>query len=610
MAERNDVYTVEKKEVEEDREEYKVELEPLPVTVREERSSTKTKRKPRAFGLSYLVNEHPPWYLCIWLAFQHFLTMLGSTLAIPFILQLPMCFQGNKLVISEILSTIFFVSGIATLLQTTFGVRLPIVQGGGSLAFVGPTFSILSLPQWKCPDLSNADNSTGSTIDSTEVWQIRMREIQGAIMMTGLVQTVIGFAGVVGFFLRFIGPLTIAPTITLMGISLFSEAAESAGKHWGISMMTIAFLVIFSQYLSKFDVPLPAYSRARGFYVARYPLFRSFPIIMAIVSSWVICAIITAAGGFPSDPDNPNYLARTDRELSVLKEAKWFRFPYPGQWGTPTVSYAGVLGMLTGLLASLIESVGDYHACARLSGARPPPKHAMNRGITAEGIGVFVAGAFGCGIDTTAYGENIGAIGITKVGSLRVIQVGGFLFMIFGVLGKFGALFVTIPDPIIGGMFMVMFGMITAVGISNLQYADMNSSRNLFIVGFSLVFGLAVPHYMESHMDAIKTGVEEVDQIVTVLLSTSMAVGCIVPLILDNTIPGTIEERGLVGWGENSTEDKVDEKFEVAPIAVYNLPFGLHRLSKYKFAKYMPFLPYPYDSGRYAGARDQSDTSL
>ena len=87
-----------------------------------------------------------------------------------------------------------------------------------------------------------------------------------------------------------------------------------------------------------------------------------------------------------------------------------------------------------------------------------------------------------------------------------MIQVGGFLFMIFGMLGKFGALFVTIPDPIIGGVFMVMFGMITAVGISNLQYADMNSSRNLFIVGFSLVFGLAVPHYMSDHMDAIQTG--------------------------------------------------------------------------------------------------------
>ena len=93
-------------------------------------------------------------------------------------------------------------------------------------------------------------------------------------------------------------------------------------------------------------------------------------------------------------------------------------------------------------------------------------------------------------------------------------------------------------------------------------------------------------------------GVDEIDQIVTVLLSTSMAVGCIVPLILDNTIPGTLEERGLAGWGENPTEEPVDDKYEVAPIEAYNLPFGLHRLSKYKFAKYMPFLPYPYDNGQ------------
>ena len=78
--------------------------------------------------------------------------------------------------------------------------------------------------------------------------------------------------------------------------------------------------------------------------------------------------------------------------------------------------------------------------------------------------------------------------------------------MVFGVLGKFGALFVTIPEPIIGGVFMVMFGMITSVGISNLQFADMNSSRNLFIIGFSIVFALAVPHYMAQHPNAIDTG--------------------------------------------------------------------------------------------------------
>ena len=78
--------------------------------------------------------------------------------------------------------------------------------------------------------------------------------------------------------------------------------------------------------------------------------------------------------------------------------------------------------------------------------------------------------------------------------------------MIFGVLGKVGAFFTIIPDPVLGGVFMVVFGLIAAVGISNLQFADMNSSRNLFIVGFSIVFGLALPHYMKTHPGAIQTG--------------------------------------------------------------------------------------------------------
>lgn len=71
--------------------------------------------------------------------------------------------------------------------------------------------------------------------------------------------------------------------------------------------------------------------------------------------------------------------------------------------------------MLAGVVASIIESVGDYYACARLSGAPPPPRHAINRGIGMEGIGCLLTGAFGTGNGTTSYSENIGAIGITKV---------------------------------------------------------------------------------------------------------------------------------------------------------------------------------------------------
>lgn len=86
-----------------------------------------------------------------------------------------------------------------------------------------------------------------------------------------------------------------------------------------------------------------------------------------------------------------------------------------GQWGMPTLSLAGVFGIIAGIICSMAESVGDYHACARLSGASPPPRHAINRGIGVEGIGSLLAGAFGTGNGTTSFSENVAALGITKV---------------------------------------------------------------------------------------------------------------------------------------------------------------------------------------------------
>lgn len=78
--------------------------------------------------------------------------------------------------------------------------------------------------------------------------------------------------------------------------------------------------------------------------------------------------------------------------------------------------------------------------------------------------------------------------------------------LVLAVFGKFGALFATIPEPIIGGVFIVMFSMVTAVGISNLQFVDLNSVRNLFIIGFSLFFGLVIPKWIKKNTDVIDTG--------------------------------------------------------------------------------------------------------
>ena len=85
------------------------------------------------------------------------------------------------------------------------------------------------------------------------------------------------------------------------------------------------------------------------------------------------------------------------------------------QFGRPTFSAAGYVGMLAATLSSIMESIGDYFACARISGAGMPPSHALNRGIAMEGFASIISGMVGAGHATTSYSGNIGVIGITKV---------------------------------------------------------------------------------------------------------------------------------------------------------------------------------------------------
>ncbi|GIX85054.1 hypothetical protein CEXT_789231 [Caerostris extrusa] len=284
--------------------------------------------------------------------------------------------------------------------------------------------------------------------------------------------------------------------------------------------------------------------------------------------------------------------ARTDTLLPVLENSPWFRVPYPGQWGLPTFTMASILGVLAGSVASAIESVGDYYACARLSGADSPPKHAINRGICVEGIGCVIAGLFGTASGVTSFSENIGAIGITKVASRRVIQYGSLLMILFGMLGKFGGIFVTIPQPILGGMFCVMFSMVTAVGLSTLHFVDLNSSRNIFVLGFSLFMGLCIPKWIQANPGAIQTGNEIADQIITILLSTNMLVGGFIGFLLDNSIPGTDEERGILKWRKQTN---IDSGRSVSS-KTYELPFITNFMKKHPFFRFLPTSP-SYEEG-------------
>lgn len=251
--------------------------------------------------------------------------------------------------------------------------------------------------------------------------------------------------------------------------------------------------------------------------------------------------------------------------------------------------------MLAGVLASAIESVGDYYACARLSGAPPPPTHAINRGIGTEGFGCIIAGIWGSGNGTTSYSENIGAIGVTKVGSRRVIQYGALIMIFFGLLSKFGAFFVTIPEPIVGGIFCVMFGIIAAVGLSNLQFVNLNSTRNLFVLGFSIFFGLVLSKWVNENPKSMDFGEENSSlytfaQVIKVLFSTSMFVSGFLGFILDNTIPGTDEERGLTKWNQQHGNDENEANQSVSQC--YDIPFLTPFLKRQKsWSKYCPISP-------------------
>ncbi|KAJ8396930.1 hypothetical protein AAFF_G00012530 [Aldrovandia affinis] len=330
----------------------------------------------KRMDMIYTIEDTPPWYLCVFLGLQHYLTCFSGTIAVPFLLAEAMCVGFDQWATSQLIGTIFFCVGITTLLQTTFGCRLPLFQAS-AFAFLAPARAILSLDKWKCNDTVVPMLNSTELMNTEHIWHPRIREIQGAIIVASLIEVCIGALGLPGILLKYIGPLTITPTVALIGLSGFQAAGERAGKHWGIAMLTIFLVLLFSQYARNVQLPLPVYRAKKGWTSYRLQLFKMFPlfcqdvhthIIMAILVSWLLCFILTVTNVFPPEKDRYGYYARTDARQGILAAAPWFKVPYPFQWGVPSVTAAGVIGMLSAVVASIIESIGDYYACARLSG--------------------------------------------------------------------------------------------------------------------------------------------------------------------------------------------------------------------------------------------------
>ena len=553
-----------------------------------------------AINLLYTIDDDPPIHISLLLGLQQFLTCMGGTIAMPYIVGEAACVGNDTYGLTLIMGSIMFVNGISTLLQVLFGTRLPIIQGA-SFAFIAPMLAMRNTEMFKCPevDVSNGDNGdseylfeTVITEEHRNVWRSRMATIQGAILISGVFEFILGVSGGLGIILKYIGPLTIAPTTSLIGLSLIEDAVSHyAAKNWPIALLTLALIILFTLYLSQLNVPLPKFSASivtpRYFRVELCwkPIFGMFPILLAILLSWGFCGLLTVSNVY-YDKNQYGYHARTDIRTSQLTTAPWFRVPYPGQHGLPQVFLASVLGMFAAIISSVVESIGDYCAYAKICGVPRPPGHAVNRGIAIEGLGCIIAGAIGSGPGVTSYSENIGAVAITRVASRRIAIVTACLSIICGCITKFAAVLVSIPDPVIGGCFIAMFSMVASVGFSNLQYINLNSTRNLLIFGLSIFLGLATPIWTKRNLSMIQTGSETFDQILIVLLSTGMLIGGVIGFILDNTVPGaTRKERGLdiEVHDDNSRKDELRR--------CYDLPLIGQWIRSKWFFKYVPVCP-------------------
>ena len=474
----------------------------------------------------YPIGSKPKWPLAILLGIQQYLTMFGATVLIPFIIGGAIKMPQDQLAL--LISTIFFTSGLCTLIQQSrLGNRLPIVQSG-SFSFLGPTFAIIGMVA--------AKKLTGAT----PMWQIQVQEISAAIMIASVVEIFLGYSGIMGIVKKAISPVVAGPTIAMIGLALFGIGAPWMAENWVISLITLIALIIYSQVLSL-----------------KSKLFLLFPVLLAIATGWLFALVGTVTGLI--SPDNAAFL-KTD----LVASAPWFSFRpmMPFKWGFPDFSsatlWAGAFGMLAGYLASMIESIGDYYACARISEAPAPTSKMISRGLGAEGLGCFIAGILQTCSGTTSYSENIGSIGLTKVASRRVIVCGAVAMLMIPVIGKFGATLATLPKPVVGAMFVGLFGMIASVGLSNLQIVNLNNSRNLFIIGISFFAGLSLPaHFGAQPIDWSMHGqfIGVVGNILQAILSTGMAVTAILGMTLDNALPGaTRAERGLEVWEKEASD--------------------------------------------------------
>ncbi|KAJ4961137.1 hypothetical protein NE237_021047 [Protea cynaroides] len=472
--------------------------------------------------IAYCITSPPPWPEAILLGFQHYLVMLGTTVIIPTAL-VPQMGGGNDEK-ARVIQTLLFVAGLNTLAQSLFGTRLPAVIGG-SYTFVAPTISIILAGRYS------------NIVDPHKKFEQIMRGIQGALIVASALQIIVGFSGLWRNVTRFLSPLSAVPLISLAGFGLYKLGFPGVAKCVEIGLPELIILIIFSQYIPHF-----IHTERR--------IFDRFAVIFSVVIVWVYAHLLTVGGAYKNAAPRTQVTCRTDKS-GLVSGAPWIRVPYPFQW------------------------------VSRYASATPVPPSILSRGIGWQGVAILLSGLFGTVNGSSVSVENAGLLALTRVGSRRVVQISAGFMLFFSVLGKFGAVFASIPPPIFAALYCLFFAYVGSVGLSFLQFCNLNSFRTKFILGFSVFMGLSVPQYFNEYTlikgyGPVHTSARWFNDIVNVPFSSEAFVAGILALYLDLTLyrkdSSIRKDRGR-HWWDKFRSFKTDTRSE----EFYSLPFNLNK---------------------------------
>ncbi|MEE6488915.1 hypothetical protein FKM82_015433 [Ascaphus truei] len=543
---------------------------------------------------SYRLHHTPPWLLSFMFAVQHLIVQASLLCTCHYLL-----LQSRPLEPldqNRLLASTLFTCGIATALQSSLGTRLPLLQV--------PTFELLIPTLILSKDTTSNGTSRNEThgallcpdreCDRTESGMQPIREVSGALLVSGILQVLFGVTGLWGWILQHCGPMVIAPTLSIIGLSCYKQAAFFSSSSWGVTMLLICMTGLLSQTLGSCYLPVYSWKQRKGIKRRHVPVLRMLSMLLPTSGIWIVCSVLRlvhehkelqSAVRLAHNQSNlittNSHRAITGLGGSSVDLSPWFQIPSLVGWGLPQFSARSLSVGLALALTSSLSSLGCYIVCARMLRCPPVPPHACSRGICMEGIGNILSGVLGsvCGAGSSIPGA--GMAGLTQVGSRHSVQLSALLFVLLGSSPKLSEILMSIPLAVHGGVLCLTFSMVVGAGISYFQYAHIDSGRNIFIVGFAMFMALLVPRWLEASPGQLATGWHPLDMLLLSLLTVPVFLGALFSFILDNTVAGTLQERGLhsnlalwpPGSGDGTPRGREEELARA-----YGLPPALTRL--------------------------------